>query len=233
MVIGYCRVSTQHQKITRQVSNINEVYPEALMIKEFYTGTTQERPLWEKLMGTIQSGDTIVFDSVSRMSRNSEEGFKDYKKLYEMGVNLEFLNEPLINTSVLKASQDNLLNISIETGNEVIDDFFKGNVDLINRLLLGLAEEQIKVAFDQSEKEVVDLHKRISEGMRESKRKGTKIGLTKGTKLVTKKEISCKEKIKKHAKDFGGSLNDIEVMKLCGCSENSYYKYKKIIKSSN
>ena len=125
MVIGYCRVSTQHQKITRQVSNINEVYPEALMIKEFYTGTTQERPLWEKLMGTIQSGDTIVFDSVSRMSRNSEEGFKDYKKLYEMGVNLEFLNEPLINTSVLKASQDNLLNISIETGNEVIDDFFK------------------------------------------------------------------------------------------------------------
>lgn len=152
MVIGYCRVSTQHQKITRQVSNINEVYPGALMIKEFYTGTTQERPLWEKLMGTIQSGDTIVFDSVSRMSRNSEEGFKDYKKLYEMGVNLEFLNEPLINTSVLKASQDNLLNISIETGNEVIDDFFKGNVDLINRLLLGLAEEQIKVAFDQSEK---------------------------------------------------------------------------------
>ena len=233
MVIGYCRVSTQHQKITRQVSNINEVYPGALMIKEFYTGTTQERPLWEKLMGTIQSGDTIVFDSVSRMSRNSEEGFKDYKKLYEMGVNLEFLNEPLINTSVLKASQDNLLNISIETGNEVIDDFFKGNVDLINRLLLGLAEEQIKVAFDQSEKEVVDLHKRISEGMRESKRKGTKIGLIKGTKLVTKKEISCKEIIKKHAKDFGGSLNDIEVMKLCGCSENCYYKYKKIIKSSN
>ena len=36
MVIGYCRVSTQHQKITRQVSNINEVYPGALMIKEFY-----------------------------------------------------------------------------------------------------------------------------------------------------------------------------------------------------
>ena len=69
--------------------------------------------------------------------------------------------------------------------------------------------------------------------MRESKRKGTKIGLTKGTKLVTKKEISCKAIIKKHDKDFGGSLNDIEVMKLCGCSENSYYKYKKIIKSSN
>ena len=233
MIIGYCRVSTQHQKITRQVSNITAVYPGAVLIKEFYTGTTQERPLWEKLMKSIQPEDTIVFDSVSRMSRNAAEGFKDYKKLFELGVNLEFLNEPLINTSVLKSSQSNLLNISIETGNEVIDNFFRGNVDLINKLLLGLAEEQIKIAFVQSEKEVVDLHKRISDGMRESKRRGTKIGLSKGTKLTTKKETICKDIIRKHAKDFGGSLSDIEVMKLCGCSENSYYKYKKIIKEAN
>ena len=232
MIIGYCRVSTQHQKITRQVSNITAVYPDAVLIKEFYTGTTQERPLWEKLMKSIQPGDTIVFDSVSRMSRNASEGFKDYKKLFELGINLEFLNEPLINTSVLKSSQSNLLNISIATGNEVIDNFFKGNVDLINKLLLGLAEEQIKIAFAQSEKEVVDLHKRISDGMRESKRRGTKIGLSKGTKLTTKKETTCKEIIRKHAKDFGGSLSDIEVMKLCGCSENSYYKYKKLLKIS-
>ena len=233
MIIAYCRVSTQHQKITRQVSNIASVYPGALVIKEWFTGTTQERPLWDKLMKTIEPGDTIVFDSVSRMSRNASEGFSDYKKLFEYGVNLEFLNEPLINTSVLKASKENLLKVSIETGNEAIDEYFKGNVDLINKLLLGLAEEQIKMAFVQSEKEVVDLHKRIGDGMREAKRKGIKIGLSKGTILVTKKEIWCKEIIKKHAKEFGGSLSDIEVMKLCGCSENTYYKYKKIIKNES
>ena len=227
MIIGYCRVSTNHQKINRQVSNITSIYPEALIIKEWFTGVTQSRPLWDKLMKTIKPGDTIVFDSVSRMSRNSGEGFKDYKELFELGVNLEFLNEPMINTSVLKASKSHLLNISIETGNAVVDEYFKGNVDLINKLLLGLAEEQIKIAFIQSEKEVSDLHKRISEGMRESKKKGIKIGLEKGTKLVTKKEIKCREIIKKHSKDFGGTLNDVEVMKLCGCSENSYYKYKR------
>ena len=227
MIIGYCRVSTNHQKINRQVSNITSIYPEAFIIKEWFTGVTQSRPLWDKLMKTIKPGDTIIFDSVSRMSRNSGEGFRDYKKLFELGVNLEFINEPMINTSVLKSSKSNLLNISIETGNDVVDEYFKGNVDLINKLLLGLAEEQIKIAFYQSEKEVSDLHKRISEGMRESKKKGTKIGLEKGTKLVTKKEIRCREIIKKHSKDFGGSLNDIEVMKLCGCSENSYYKYKR------
>ena len=232
MIYGYCRVSTTHQRITRQVSNIKEIYAEAIIVKEFFTGTTSNRPAWDKLMKQVEAGDTIVFDSVSRMSRNSEEGFKDYKRLYEMGINLVFLNEPLISTSVLKASKSNLLNVSIETGNEAIDNYFKGNVDLINKLLLGLAEEQIKTAFIQSEKEVVDLHKRISDGMRESKKKGTKIGLNKGTKLVTKKEIKCREIISKHCKDFGGSLSDVEVMKLCGCSENSYYKYKKLLKLS-
>ena len=41
-----------------------------------------------------------MFDSVSRMSRNSEEGFKDYKMLYDKGIKLVFLNEPLINSEV-------------------------------------------------------------------------------------------------------------------------------------
>ena len=39
-----------------------------------------------------------MFDSVSRMSRCASEGYKDYKMLYEMGVDLVFLNEPLRNT---------------------------------------------------------------------------------------------------------------------------------------
>ena len=94
MVFGYCRVSTTHQRITRQITNIMQVDPSAVIVKEFYTGTTQTRPQWEKLMGKIQRGDTIIFDSVSRMSRNAEEGFKDYKALYEKGVNLIFINEP-------------------------------------------------------------------------------------------------------------------------------------------
>lgn len=53
-------------------------------------------------MKQIHSGDTIVFDSVSRMSRNADEGFKDYKTLYESGISLVFLNEPLINTSIFE-----------------------------------------------------------------------------------------------------------------------------------
>ena len=230
-IYAYCRVSTKHQRITRQITNITELYPKAIIIREFYTGTTQSRPQWEKLMMQIKKEDTIVFDSVSRMSRNAQEGYNDYKALYSMGVNLIFLNEPLINTSVFDTTRNNLLKIDIDTGNEAVNCFFKSNIESINDFLMALAEEQIKTAFNQSEKEVTDLHSRISQGIREAKRNGTQIGLIKGTELTTKKSIDCKAIIKKHAKDFGGTLDDPDVMKLCGCSRNSYYKYKKNIKT--
>ena len=233
MIYAYCRVSTPHQRLERQITNITELYPKATIFREFYTGTTQNRPNGERLMGQLKTGDTIVFDSVSRMSRNADEGFKDYKMLYELGVNLVFLNEPLINTSVFDSTRNNLLYINIETGNTAVDDFFKGNVQLINNFMMALAEQQIKAAFKQSEKEVTDLHSRISQGMREAKKNGTQIGLTKGTSLTTKKSLSCKSIIFKHSKDFGGSLEDPDVIKLCGCSRNSYYKYKREIKNTS
>lgn len=36
---------------------------------------------WPKLMKQVRSGDTIMFDSVSRMSGNAEDGFAAYEVL--------------------------------------------------------------------------------------------------------------------------------------------------------
>ena len=83
MIYGYARVSTPHQKLERQITNITNFYPKAQIFREHFTGTTQSRPVWDKLINLVKAGDTIVFDSVSRMSRNATEGFQDYKKLYE------------------------------------------------------------------------------------------------------------------------------------------------------
>ena len=121
----------------------------------------------------------------------------------------------------------------IETGNNAVDEFFKGNIQLINNFMMALAEEQIKAAFEQSEKEVTDLHRRISQGIREAKKNGAQIGLSKDCMLTTKKSLQCKAIIKKHSKDFGGSLEDSDVIKLCSCSRNSYYKYKGELKEQN
>ncbi len=94
-----------------------------------------------------------------------------------------------------------------------------------------LAKEQIVLAFEQSEKEVSDLHQRTREGMETARLKGKQIGRRRGAKIITKKSISAKEGILKYSKDFEGSLTDLDCIKLLGLSRNTYYKYKRELKN--
>ena len=73
-IYGYVRISTKKQNMERQIRNIQKEYPEAVIIKEVYTGTKfQGRKELNKLIKQLKAGDTVVFDSVSRMSRDAEE----------------------------------------------------------------------------------------------------------------------------------------------------------------
>ena len=109
------------------------------------------------------------------------------------------------------------------------------NVDYIlegvNKYLMALAKEQIRIAFEQSEKEVEDLHQRTREGIATARLNGKQIGQKQGAKLITKKSIEAKEQIKKHSKDFNGTLSDADCMKLIGLARNTYYKYKREMKA--
>ena len=108
MIYGYCRISTDKQNIERQIRNILKFYPQAEIWQETYTGTkTDGRKKFEQLLKIIKSGDTVVFDSVSRMSRNAEIGFQIYQELYEKGIELVFLKEPHINTATYKKALSN------------------------------------------------------------------------------------------------------------------------------
>lgn len=225
MIYGYARISKSTQNIERQIRNIKMFNADAVIFRETYTGTRQERPQWIKLIKKVKSGDTIVFDSVSRMSRNAEEGFKEYEYLYLQGVNLVFLKEHHIDTETFK----NAITQQIETtGNEIADTY----IEATNKVLMILARQQIKIAFDQAEKEVIDLHIRTSEGMKTAALNGKSIGRKKGTTVITKKSIEAKKIIEKHSLDFGGTLMDREVMRMIGSiSRNSYYKYKRELKN--
>jgi len=218
----YCRISRKTQNIERQVRNLTAHYPQGVIIKEAYTGTKLDRPEWNKLYKKVKAGDTIAFDSVSRMSRNAEEGFKAYEDLYNRGVNLVFLNEPMINTDTFKHAIENTVP---KTGTEV--DLI---LDGVNKFLMELARQQIKLAFEQAQKEVDDLHTRVSQGMETARLNGKQIGSIAGSKYNVKKSAGAKEQIKKYSKDFDGNLNDTEVIKLTGISRKTYYKYKKEMK---
>ena len=218
MLYGYCRISTAKQSIERQIRNIKDDYPDAVIIQEVFTRTRLDRKEWQKLFSKVRTGDTIIFDSVSRMSGNANDGFAAYEELYNRGVSLVFLKEPHINTSTYKQALEN--NVQLTGGN--VDFILEG----VNKYLMALAKEQIRLAFEQSEKEVEDLHQRTREGIETARLNGKQIGGIRGKKLTTKKSIKAKEQILKHNKDFGGSLNNEETWTLIGISKMTFYKYK-------
>ena len=225
---GYVRISTVKQSIERQIRNIKDQYPDAIVVTDEYTGTKLDRPGWTKLYKTVKSGDTIIFDEVSRMSRDADEGFAVYEDLYRRGVNLIFIKEPHISTSVYRQQAENQIQkIQIQTGKESIDKCLSGIMDAVSGLIMDLAKEQIRLAFDQAEKEVEYLHQRTREGIETARLNGKQIGQVKGSKLTTKKSVEAKKIIVTHSKSFGGTLDDEEVIKLAGISRNSFYRYKK------
>ena len=197
------------------------------MFEDVFTGTkTEGRKKWESLMRIVQAGDTIYFDSVSRMSRNAEEGFETYKQLMEKGIDLVFLKEPQINTATYKEAMERQVQ-TVETGDAATDELVTAITQAVNKYMMRLAERQIKLAFEQAEKEVEDLRQRTREGIETARQNGKQIGQQKGRVLNVAKKNKAKPEILKHSKDFGGTLSDEECMKLIGLSRNTYYKYKR------
>jgi DNA invertase Pin-like site-specific DNA recombinase len=217
-IYGYARISTMKQSIQRQIANIKATYPNAIIVTEEYTGTKIDRPAFSKLLKTVKAGDTIVFDEVSRMSRNAEDGFKLYEELYNKGVELVFLKESTLNTENFRQTQQ-----IATVGNDIADIYIKAT----NEVLMILAKKQIIKAFETAQHEVDFLHQRTREGLAQAKLNGKQIGNVKGQKYNTKKSQEMKAKIKALSKDFDGTNNDIEVMAITKLARNTYYKYKR------
>lgn len=179
-----------------------------------------DRPEWNKLVKNLRESDVLVFDSVSRMSRNASEGFLAYEALFNRGIALTFLREPQIDSETYRRALQG--NITL-TGTSV-DCILEG----VNQYMLSLAKEQIRIAFAQSEKEVADLRQRTREGMLTARMNGKQIGRVSGKKVITKKSIEAN--IKECSASFEGSLSDRDCMKLTRLARNTYYKYKREIK---
>lgn len=141
------------------------------------------------------------------------------------------MKEPHINSDVYKQALQNQIKLDFNVGDEATDEFMNSIIEALNKLIIALAKKQIEKAFEQAEKEVVDLHQKTSEGMLTAKLSGKRVGQPKGAKLVTAKSKKAKEQILKYSKDFDGTLSDVECIKLIGIAKNTYYDYKRELKA--
>ena len=224
MIYGYARISTNKQDISRQIRNMIAFDKHIKIYQEVFTGTkTTARVEFQKLLRKVQTGDTIVFDSVSRMSRNAEEGFALYKKLFEQGVSLVFLNERYIDTDVYAKAKENLVPM---TGGDV-DVILEG----VNAYLMKLAERQVQLAFEQAQKERDDLAERTSCTLETARLNGKTLGRQAGTRLATRKSDTCKKKMLEHCRAFGGTVSDKDLIKMLDIDKNKFYRYKRALKA--
>jgi DNA invertase Pin-like site-specific DNA recombinase len=96
MVYGYARVSTKGQakdgnSIEAQIetllsSGATEIY------KEAFTGTTTNRPEFEKLLKKLQKGDTLIVTKLDRIARSASEGSQLIQGLLDQGISVNVLN---------------------------------------------------------------------------------------------------------------------------------------------
>lgn len=217
-IYGYCRISTMKQNVERQIANIKAKYPNAIIFTDTYTGTTTDRPNFNKLLSTVKPNDVIVFDEVSRMSRNAEEGFNLYQELYNKGVELIFLKESTLNTENFRQTQQ-----IASVGNEIADMY----IETTNKVLMILARQQILKAFESAQAEVDFLHQRTKEGVKRAQAEGKQVGRASGAKVISKKSIQAKKRILELSQDFNGSNKDADVIEILKISRKTYYKYKR------
>lgn len=224
---GYVRVSTRQQKTQRQIDNIKAYSPGAKMYVEKQSGKNIEnRAVFRELLDKVKPGDTIIFDEVSRMSRNAEDGYNLYMQLKEQGINLVFLKERHIDTDEYKRRTQRHIE-KIKSSDQKIDNLINGILDLVAEFERENLKDNIKIAFEQAENERLLLIKRVTEGKDKSeKHQGRPAG---SLNKETEKTAKIKKMIREQSKDFEGKFADVKIMReyLPGVARNTYYKYKR------
>lgn len=227
---GYARISKPKQSLQLQIDAIKKMAADAVIFSEAYTGSTNDRPEWRKLLKKVEKGDTIIFYMVSRMSRSAEEGTKDYFDLYNKGINLIFIKDRHIDTESYKQSFEKAgFSVDFDNDGSAESNLITKILDALKEFMQAKVHDDIKKAFEEAEKELKNNHKRTSDGMKASGA-GKKIAKARlGNHYETKKSKEMKGKIRKMAKCYDGAMTDKEVIETLGLARGTYYKYKREI----
>lgn len=98
IIYGYARVSTVKQDLSSQVNDLKDAGA-TIIYRDKFTGTTADRPEFDKLMNKIDSGDTLIVTKLDRLARNTQDALSIVKQMNDEGVILRVLNIGTIDNS--------------------------------------------------------------------------------------------------------------------------------------
>lgn len=146
---AYIRVSSKEQNEARQYDEMKAL---GIDNRDIYidkaSGKDTNRPKYQALKENVRAGDTVVFDSITRLSRNMDDVKNEYKWFTDQGVLLRFIKEPMLNS---KTDEQGVLDRAI--------------ADVILTIL---------AAFSQAERESIRDRQRA--GIEAAKKRGKHLG---------------------------------------------------------
>lgn len=173
MIFGYCRVSTKGQakdgnSLEAQEQEILSRYNEAQIYKEAYTGTTTDRPVFNDVIQKMKEKDMLVVNKLDRLARNTGEGIKIVKDLFQKKCSVHVLNVGLLeDTAMGQFFITTLLAVAELERNQIIErcqagkaiarqnpDFVEGRPKKYNQKQL---DHALDLLLDHSYKEVVQM----------------------------------------------------------------------------
>lgn len=95
MKYGYARGSTIGQDLQAQINMLKNEGCETIYTEKF-TGVKTERKEFNKLLGILEVGDTLVVTKLDRFARSVRGGIEVIKSLFDLGVRVHVLNMGVI-----------------------------------------------------------------------------------------------------------------------------------------
>lgn len=92
MKYGYARVSSTGQDLTAQINALKEAGCEKIFKEKVSGRDKNKRPQFQKLLVTVQEGDTIVVSKLDRFARSTKDALATIEQLNDKAVALVVLN---------------------------------------------------------------------------------------------------------------------------------------------
>jgi DNA invertase Pin-like site-specific DNA recombinase len=123
----YVRVSTQEQKIDRQLVAYSEadfVYIDKM------SGAERNRPQLQKMLAELQAGDLVIVKSLDRLSRSTSDLLEIAQAINEKGAGLKILNIGVDTTTISGKCVMTILAAIAEMERETIKERTKEGIEV-------------------------------------------------------------------------------------------------------
>lgn len=144
MIIGYCRVSTKEQDLTRQIESL-KAYGCEKIYADKSTGKNFNRPEYTKLKDALRKGDTLVVHEFDRLGRNKKLTLKELQYFKDNEIRLVALNLPT-------TQMDTTDNLMLDTINNIVIELYTMMAQQEIETREKRQAEGIKVALDNGVK---------------------------------------------------------------------------------